>query len=194
MSEPGSELLFALSLVVRTLDALGVEYAVGGSVASSVFGEPRQTIDADVVARLFGKHVQPLVNGLGADFYADLSAISSAIAAQSSFNLIHIPTMAKIDVFVRWRDPFGQSQMERRTRKLIAEPGPYEFFFASAEDTILAKLEWFRKGGETSDREWRDVLGALKVQGQRLEQTYLSRWAQELGVSDLLRKALSDAA
>ena len=150
-------------------------------------------MDADLLARLFGKHAQPLVEKLSGDFYADLHSILTAIQSQSSFNLIHLETMTKVDVFVRWRDPFAQSQFARRQRKTTAEPQPIELFFASAEDTVLAKLEWYRKGGCVSNQQWRDVLGVLKVQAQRLDRPYLTRWAEELAVSDLLERALNDA-
>ncbi len=66
-------------------------------------------------------------------------------------------------------------------------------YIASAEDTVLTKLEWYRMGGEVSDRQWRDVLGVLKVQGKRLDLAYLRRWATELGIADLLERALAEA-
>lgn len=193
MNEADTELLAAVARVVTAFDALGVEYLVGGSVASSVFGEPRQTVDADLVARLLGRHAEPLVARLTADFYADLPAINAAIQAQGCFNLIHLETMTKVDVFVRWRDPFGQSQFVRRQKKSVGEAAPLELYFATAEDTVLAKLEWYRKGGGVSDRQWRDLLGVLKIQAAALDKAYLVHWARELGVADLLQRASNEA-
>lgn len=194
MKEGETELLMALGRVVAAFDTLGVEYLVGGSVASSVFGEPRQTVDADVIARLFGRHAKPLVERLSKEFYADLPAIEGAIQTQGSFNLIHLETVTKVDVFVRWRDPFGQSQLARRQKKSVGESSSLELFFASAEDTVLAKLEWYRKGGSVSDKQWRDLLGVLKVQGGALDQAYLKEWAGKLGIADLLERALDQTA
>ncbi len=193
MSEADTELLAAVARVVAAFDALGVDYLVGGSVASSVFGEPRQTVDADLVARLLGRHAEPLVGRLSTEFYTDLPAILAAIKTQGCFNLIHLQTMTKVDVFVRWRDPFGQSQFARRQKKSVGQAAPLELFFASAEDTVLAKLDWYRKGGGVSDRQWRDLLGVLKVQAGALDRTYLVHWAAELRVADLLRRAMNEA-
>ncbi len=193
MNEGETDLLAAVALVVRTFEDLGVDYLIGGSVASSVFGEPRQTVDADLVARLLGRHAEPLVQQLAGEFYADLPAILAAIQKQSSFNLIHLETMTKVDVFVSWRSAFGQSQFSRRQKKTVGQFPPLELYFASAEDTVLAKLEWYRKGGEVSDRQWRDLLGVLKVQAGALDRKYLEQWAVDLGVTDLLRRALDEA-
>lgn len=193
MNEGETELLAAIDRVVRVFDALGVEYLVGGSIASSLFGEPRQTIDADLIARLFRRHAEPLAQRLAGEFYADALTIRTAIENQTCFNLIHLQSMTKVDVFVRWRDPFGQSQLARRQRKSVGESAPLELYFASAEDTVLAKLEWYRKGGGTSDRQWRDVLGVLKVQAQALDRAYLTNWSRTLRVDDLLQRALNEA-
>ena len=193
MNEGETELLLAVGRVVAAFDTLGVEYLVGGSVASSVFGEPRQTLDADLVARLFGRHAKPLVERLGKEFYADLATIETAIQSQGSFNLIHLETVTKVDVFVRWRDPFGQSQFARRQKKMVGQISPQELYFASGEDTVLAKLEWYRKGGCVSDRQWRDLLGVLKVQARTLDRGYLTEWAGKLGLADLLERALGQA-
>lgn len=193
MNEGRTELLVAIARVVRAFDSLGVDYLVGGSVASSLFGEPRATVDADLVARLFGRHADPLVENLGGEFYADLPSILTAIQHQGSFNLIHLETMSKVDVFVNWRSPFGQAQFSRRLKKSVGEAAPLELYFASAEDTVLAKLDWYRKGREVSDRQWRDLLGVLKLQAGALDRNYLEHWAGELGLKDLLHRALGEA-
>jgi len=193
MNEGETELLAAVARIVAAFDALDVDYLVGGSVASSLFGEPRQTLDADLVARLLGRHAEPLVAKVSGEFYADLSAIVAAIQNQGCFNLIHLETVTKVGVFIRWRDPFGQSQFARRQKKSVGQAAPREFFFATAEDTVLAKLDWYRKGGNVSDRQWRDLLGVLKVQAGSLDRAYLVHWAGELGVTDPLRRALNEA-
>jgi hypothetical protein len=193
MNKGETELLAAVARVIATFDTLGVEYLVGGSIASSVFGEPRQTVDADLLARLFGRHAKPLVERLAPEFYVDLQVILNAIQTQGSFNLIHLETMTKVDVFVRWRDPFGQSQFARRQRKTVGQAPPLELFFASPEDTVLAKLDWYRKGDCISDQQWRDLLGVLRVQSGAIDQAYLKQWAVQLGVADLLERALKES-
>jgi len=164
-----------------------------GSVASGVFGEPRLTLDADIVAALWGRHVDPLVTSLSGDYYVDEPMVLRAIENQSSFNLIHLATMVKVDVYVSWRSDFARSQFGRRVRANISTETPLDIYLASAEDTILSKLDWHRQGGSVSDRQWRDVLGVLKVQAGALDRDYLRDWAARLNLTDLLRRAIDDA-
>ena len=193
MNQHEIELFAALRPVIAAFDALEVQYYVGGSVASGVFGEPRQTLDADIIAALFGRHVPLLAERLRSEFYVDEPTILRAIEHQTSFNLIHLPTAVKIDVYVSWRSEFARSQFTRRIRASLPPEMPLEVYLATPEDTVLAKLDWYRQGGCVSDRQWRDVLGVLKVQAEALDRAYLRDWAQRLNLTDLLRRALDDA-
>jgi hypothetical protein len=186
------EILAALAPIVEALEELGVAYHIGGSVASSVYGIPRLTIDADLVADLRLDHVRPLVKQLEVEYYIDADAVRDAIRRRSSFNAIHLDTMLKVDVFIPKMRAFDQEEL-RRTRQEILAEGTRSFYMSSPEGTILNKLEWYRMGGEVSDRQWNDILGALKVQGTALDMVYMQRWAKALQVTDLLERALVEA-
>lgn len=188
-----SELAEAARKVAETFDAIGVPYAIGGSVASSLYGEPRATRDIDLVAILRPEQAKPLAQALEGGYYADEESILEAIRLRRSFNVIHLDTMVKLDVFVCKDTAFSRSQIERRRQGSLGGEPPLMVSFASPEDTVLAKLEWYRLGGETSDRQWNDILGVLKVQGRALDDAYLDRWAPELGLDDLLARAREDA-
>jgi hypothetical protein len=180
--------------VVEALESLGISYFIGGSFASAVHGVLRATLDADLVADLRLEHAEPLARALADAFYVDADAIRDAVRHRNSFNVVHLETMFKVDVFVLKDRPFDQSELARRSTQVIASDPERTAYVASAEDTILAKLEWYRMGGEISERQWGDVLGVLKAQSDRLDHDYLRHWATELQVLDLFNRALREVA
>ena len=188
-----SEIFQVTRKVAGAFEATGIRYFLGGSVASALYGEARSTRDIDFVAAMLPPHVDPLVAALGIEFYADARAIAEAVAARRSFNVIHLDTMVKADIFVFKADAFGRSQFSRLAGKQLSTSDSTLINVASPEDTILAKLQWYRDGGGVSDRQWNDVLGVLKVQGPALDRAYLREWGSQLGLTDLLQRAM-DAA
>lgn len=179
--------------VARVFERLGIPYFVGGSLASSAHGIARATLDADIVARLEPEQAQRFVSELGQGFYVDVDAIADAARRRSSFNVIHIASAFKVDVFVPRATAYDDLEMERSQPQVIDEKTGDTIRFSTAEDTMLAKLLWFRQGGEVSERQWRDVLGILRIAGPTLDQGYLVRWAGLLGVTDLLDRASAEA-
>jgi hypothetical protein len=101
--------------------------------------------------------------------------------------------MFKADVFIPWESPFQQSQHTRARKQILSTQPEISAYFASPEDTILAKLDWYRKGNDISERQWCDVLGVLKLRQGDLDLEYLRKWATELNISDLLEKALKES-
>ncbi len=190
VSEPTAVVL----LVTAILERLGVRYALAGSLASSLHGVFRASVDADLVADLRMEQVEPFFGALGDEFYRDESAMRRAIERKRSFNIIHLDTMFKIDVFIPKERPFDRAQLARRASHVIATAPERSAFVASAEDTILAKLDWYRSGGEVSGQQWRDVLGILQVQSGTLDRGYLRSMAASLDVSDLLERAFTEAS
>lgn len=154
-----SEAIRVTLLVTALLDQLGVPYVIGGSMASIIHGMLRTTMDVDIVADVRSEHVPFLVTELQDVFYLDEPMIRQAIQRRSSFNLIHLRTMFKVDIFVPKGRPFDRQQLDRRISEQMDAEGEAKLWVLSAEDVILAKLEWFRLGGEVSERQWRDILG-----------------------------------
>ncbi|MHB1845877.1 MAG: nucleotidyl transferase AbiEii/AbiGii toxin family protein [Deltaproteobacteria bacterium] len=176
--------------VALAFERAGVEYALGGSIASGLQGEPRATNDIDFAVRLDEGRIEVLRVELGADFAVDVEALRDAVRRGRSYNIYFLPTVVKIDLFVRGGAPFDESELSRKVR-LELRPGEPAICVASTEDNLLRKLLWFRQGGEQSELQWRDVLGLVRVSGAELDRAYLEAWAARLGLADLLSRALA---
>lgn len=192
MSE--SDLTAAVRPLAEALETLGVQYYIGGSVASSAHGIARASLDADIVVELMPEHVDKIVVRLASDYYVPVDRLRWAVTHRASCNFIHLATMFKIDLFVSKGRAFDRQAVARaRVQALDEGENARQFPVASAEDTVLAKLEWFRRSGESSERQWWDVLGVLKVTAE-VDRQYLRTWAEPLGVADLVERALKQAA
>jgi len=183
-----NESLQVLREVLQVFRDLSIDYAIGGSMASSLYGVPRQTDDADITVAPFPGREAKFAARFGEDYYVALESIRQAMHGDSSFNIIHLPTGFKIDAFVLKDRPFEMEAFKRRREHALTEATGDRVVVLSPEDVILFKLDWYRIGAETSDRQWSDILGVLRVQAGRLDETYLDHWANELSLNDLLRR------
>ncbi len=178
--------------VVALLEKLNIPYVIGGSFASSIHGLPRATHDADLIALIKPEQAVAFAAELQEEFYADEQTIKHAVRTKRHFNVIHLDSIFKVDIFVAKPSRFETTQIERRQLKILSKDLQQKAYIASAEDTILAKLDWYRRGNQVSDQQWEDIKGVIKVQIKHLDMQYLKHWAQELGVSDLLERALAE--
>ncbi len=179
--------------VAGVLDRCGVRYVVGGSLASSVSGEPRSTVDVDVMVDISESEIACVTEGLGPEFYADAATFARAVRTRSSVNVIHLATATKVDLFVMGATPIESQQMDRRMRVQLPDRAGAALYVYTAEDILLQKLRWYRLGREISDRQWRDILGIITVQAGALDLEYLRSAAPRIDVSDLLSRALAEA-
>ena len=188
------EVFAAMIPVIEVFDRLGIDYYIGGAVASLAHGIYRTTADVDIIAEIQLEHVSAFVRSLQDTYYVDADMVNDAIRHRSEFNVIHLDTMFKVDVFLPKRRLFDQAIRQRVKRselKILEESAIFNM--ESPEDVILTKLEWYKMGGGVSDRQWGDILGVLKVQKQTLDLEYLRHWAAEIGVADLLKRAFQEA-
>ncbi len=188
-----SSLREAAVTLFQTLDQLGIIYAVGGCFASSFHGVARATQGIDVVIDLHAGRIKELFNALAPCFYIDEFAMLEAVERGSSFNVIHLESSLKIDLFVASRHPLGSEQLVHRrlaaTELLGGEPVAVSV--VSAEDILLAKLLWYHEGGNVSERQWNDLVNLVRVQGDNLNRQYLDVQARRLEVNPLLVRLLS---
>lgn len=180
-------------MLIDCFEKLGIAYYIGGSVASSAYGIARATMDVDLVANIEIHQIDNLVKALEKDYYIDADMIRDAIHRRASFNLIHLETMFKIDVFILKNQPYDSKAFARRQSDTLDEESSCKFYLSSPEDVILSKLQWYLVGGRVSEQQLKDVLGVLKVQGNRLDLQYLKHWASRLNLSDLLNRSFVDA-
>lgn len=190
MTPPGDPITIAVR-VGAILDAIGVRHTIGGSIAASFAGEPRSTIDIDFVVALTPAHVAPLTAALSPEFYVAEDALRRAVETRGTANVIHQESQIKVDLFVSGGTPLDDQQLARRQRVEV-RPGQV-IYIHPPEDILLQKLRWYRNGGNVSDRQWRDIIGIVRAQGERLNRAYLAQHAPALEVASLLDRALDEA-
>jgi hypothetical protein len=189
MSDPN-----AFDLLRAALESAGIRYAVGGSWASTAFGEPRSTNDVDVLADVTQNNLPTLLSHLPDSFYADLQEALSALRRGRPFNLIHMSSALKFDIFPAGAFPIGREELDRAL--LLEDTGLSReaTWFVTPEDILLAKLHWFKLGGEVSEVQWRDIMGLVRGRAETLDHEYLDRASLQLGVRDLLHRSIVEAA
>ncbi len=190
MTLPTEFLLYVAGLLER----LGIPYHVGGSVASSAHGMYRASADVDFVIDPTTDQLDALAGALETEFYVSRAAVAEALARRSTFNAIHDLTSFKIDFFIKGSAPFDSEELRRSIRQIVGAERTRAVLLKSPEDTILRKLEWYRRGGGVSERQWQDVLSILAAMRGQLDEQHLDLWSRELQVADLLERARQEAA
>jgi hypothetical protein len=176
------ELFELLQKVAEVFERNQIQYLVTGAIASVAYGEPRLTNDIDIVAAIKKEHIPNLLEAFPPDeFYASEEAIKDAIRHQGQFNIIHPSSGLKVDVIIRKDTEFDRSRFSRIRRIQPAES--YQANFASPEDVIIKKMEYYKEGG--SEKHLRDITGILKVGGEEIDRAYIDRWAQRLDLIEI---------
>jgi len=179
-----------LRYVTTVLEQLGLRYFVTGSVATIFFGEPRFTNDIDIVVDLPASRISDFCSAFpGDDFYVSEETVRRAVSRRGQFNVIHPASGLKVDIMVPSDDAFNRSRFARVKR---VRPAPdYEATFASAEDVILKKLEYYREGG--AEKHLRDISGILRISGEQIDVTYIDEWSSRLGLTELWERVRTAA-
>lgn len=181
-----------LEKVIRILERLQVSYLVTGSVAAMAYGEPRLTNDIDIVAALDDRHISDLLKAFpSGEFYISEEAMREAVRHQRQFNIIHPTSGLKVDIMIKQDTPFDDSRFRRVRRIQPAET--YQANFASPEDVIIKKMEFYKEGG--SEKHLRDITGILKVSGEEIDRDYIAYWAERLRLMeiwDAIQRRLSE--
>jgi hypothetical protein len=178
--------------VAAAIDAVGGEYFVGGSLASSMQGEPRATNDIDIVLSIPLGRIAAFVAALGPDFEVDVDVLRETLLRGGCCNVFYLPVLTKVDLFALGTTPFDESEFARRERVAVRPTGE-TLVFKTAEDTVLRKLLWYREGGSVSERQWRDVVEVLRVSGPAMDHAYIDGWARRLSLAELLARARAGA-
>ncbi len=187
------EQVAVIKKLTDVLDELKIMYAIGGSIASSLYGTVRFTQDADITVKAFRGVVDQLYERLKDKFYLSRDAMAQALDSAGSFNTIHLETSFKIDVFIQGPSEFERQLLVRSRRVRLSNSEEKRFCVVSPEDIVLLKLGWYARSACVSDRQWDDILGVLRVQAESLDFPYLQEWSKKLGVAELLQQAISEA-
>lgn len=178
--------------VAAAIEGAGGSYFVGGSVASSLQGEPRSTNDIDIVLTLPLGRIDAFVKALGARFQVDLDMLRDALLHGRSCNIFFLPAVMKVDLFAVGPAPYDEIEFSRRRRIAVDAEGN-TLVIKAPEDTVLRKLLWYREGGEVSEKQWRDVVEVLRVSAEEIDRGYLGSWAHRLGIHALVERASKEA-
>lgn len=187
-AEVGENAIDIALKVANALTSVGAEYFLGGSLASSLQGEPRATNDIDFVIALPAGRINALRDALGTDFEVDIDMLRDAVLHARSANAFYLPVVTKIDFFGRGYEPFDESEFSRRRVTVVNASGE-SLVVKSAEDTVLRKLLWFREGGSVSEKQWRDIVSVLRISQSAIDDHYLDSWATRLDLAELLARA-----
>ena len=189
-----NEILIALEPAVKALDEFSIGYFIGGSIASSAYGIARATMDVDMILNIAPFQVKPFVDKLKGEYYIDIEMINDALVNKSSFNILHLDSMLKIDFFILKDQTYPLNSFQRRIQSSLNDSDDsIKVFLSSPEDIIISKLEWFKLSDESSERQWSDILGVVKVQKNNLDKEYLKHWAIQLDLFSLLQKAFEQS-
>nr|BBH93292.1 hypothetical protein KTA_14910 [Thermogemmatispora argillosa] len=180
--------------LAEALEALAIRYVIGGSVASSLYGEPRQTADIDVTIELLDpQQIKALVKKVTPFYYIDEDAFRQSFRYRRSFSIISLKTYIKVDIFFPQHRALDRDAFALARYRPLESGGKRLFPIAPPEVIVLQKLEWYVLGGRSSARQWNDILAILRMQGSQLDLAYLRAQAIALQVRDLLEQALQEA-